>query len=127
MGMAACSHQATTVGGEAPRAGATEVHEKQKAGPDRYAVRHYTGAQDKPTEKVGVVSVSSGGMLMVESADDGVLGTKLREAVARMNEAETLTADAKPGDASTIGRGQPGFFEAERDHLRRLYGFELVR
>lgn len=107
-------------------AGETETHREHKAhSSGRFSVRHVTGAQDKPTERVGIVTRDANGKLAVEKADDGQMGSELREAIARMNTADSLPEDAQTG-AKEINRGTPGFFDAQRDSMRKLYGFELI-
>jgi hypothetical protein len=129
----ACSHRNPTPEAAASPQSAAHQQEHQHehrnktaaAAPhQRFAVRHFVGAESNPTEEVGVIDVAANGTLVVEKAE-GEAASELREAVATMNNANSVPADGV-NEASTIERGKPGFFEGEREHLRKYYGFELT-
>lgn len=111
---AACSHHQQDA---APAAAAGHHGKSAKAEHQthRFTVRHFEGAQTRPTDEVGILAVGHNGTLTVETAE-GINGSKLREAVAKLNNSATV---------DDVDRKHEGFFDAERAHLRKYYGFEL--
>lgn len=88
---------------------------------------------DERLERIGQVSLDAQHRLALLSAD-AVAETDLREAIGELNEASSLLQKLPP----TAGmpkfsirkekhdRGDPGFFDALQDNLRRWHGMELV-
>lgn len=113
LSLVACSHNDSAK----PAAAATtpSAHSGAHHTPHRFTVRHFEGAETQPTDEVGILTVDDHGQMTVESAD-GINASKLREAVAKLNES---------AEVDSVPRSDAGFFDAERAHLRKYYGFEL--